>query len=113
MCNLIFQIFNKSGTSLLGPLDNSTIWSGFIGPWTGTNDGDPIILYDEQADRWLVSQFAVNTTNGTFWELVAISTTGDPTGSIIAMLFSLQVFRIIQNSASGGMDIILWFNTEQ
>ncbi len=92
MCNVIFQIFDKSGTSLLGPLDNSTIWSGFVGAWTGTNDGDPIILYDEQADRWLVSQFAVNTTNGTYWELVAISTTGDPTGSYYRYAFQFTSF---------------------
>ncbi len=92
MCNVIFQIFDKSGTSLLGPLDNSTIWDGFVGAWTGTNDGDPIILYDEQADRWLVSQFAVNTSNGTYWELVAISTTGDPTGSYYRYAFQFTSF---------------------
>ncbi|GAB4320171.1 MAG: hypothetical protein Kow00127_12480 [Bacteroidales bacterium] len=92
MCNVIFQIFDKSGNTLLGPADNSTIWSGFIGPWTGSNDGDPIVLYDEQADRWLVSQFAVNTTNGTYWELVAISTTPDPTGSYYRYAFQFASF---------------------
>ncbi len=92
MCNVIFQIFDKNGTTLMGPLDNSTIWSGFIGPWTGSNDGDPIVLYDEQADRWLVSQFAVNTTNGTYWELVAISTTPDPTGSYYRYAFQFTSF---------------------
>jgi len=92
MCNVIFQIFDKSGTSLLGPLDNSTIWDGFIGAWTGTNDGDPIVLYDEQADRWLVSQFCVNASNGTYWELVAISTTADPTGSYYRYAFQFTSY---------------------
>ncbi|MEA2041970.1 MAG: hypothetical protein U9N85_05395, partial [Bacteroidota bacterium] len=81
MINLSMQIFDKEGNSLYGPVDNSTLWDGFIGPWTGTNDGDPIILYDEQADRWMASQFAINTSNGTYWELIAISETSDPLGA--------------------------------
>jgi PKD repeat protein len=81
MVNLAFAIYDKSGNLLYGPADNSTIWSGFVGSWTGTNDGDPIVLYDEQADRWMASQFAVNTSDGTQWMLVAISESPDPTGS--------------------------------
>lgn len=82
MINLSFQIFNKNGVSLYGPAANSTIWSGFPGPWSGSNDGDPIVMYDEYADRWIASQFALPTyPNGPFWELVAVSTTPDPTGS--------------------------------
>ena len=81
MVNLAFAIYNKNGTKLYGPADNSTLWNGFVGSWTGTNDGDPIILYDEMADRWMASQFAVNTNDGTQWELVAISQTPDPTGA--------------------------------
>ncbi|MFW5705603.1 MAG: GEVED domain-containing protein, partial [Bacteroidota bacterium] len=81
MVNLAFAIYDKNGNLQYGPADNSTIWDGFIGSWTGTNDGDPIVLYDEYADRWMASQFAINTSDGTQWELVAISATGDPTGS--------------------------------
>ena len=80
MANLSFQIFNKTGTSLYGPAANSTLWDGFTGPWTGSNDGDPVVIYDQYADRWLASQFALNTTNGSFYELMAVSATGDPLG---------------------------------
>lgn len=66
MINLSFAIWDKEGNKLFGPVDNSTLWNGFIGPWTGTNDGDPIVLYDEMADRWLASQFAIFTSSGTF-----------------------------------------------
>ncbi len=79
--NLAFAIFSREGALLYGPADNKTLWDGFIGPWTGTNDGDPIVLYDEAADRWMVSQFAIYTSDGTQWELVAVSQTGDPTGA--------------------------------
>lgn len=87
MVNLVTQIFNKSGASVWGPQPSSVFWDGFAGSWTGTNDGDPIVLYDQQADRWLVSQFAVNTNDNTQWELIAISTTGDPTGSYYRYAF--------------------------
>src|SRR5947199_25709 len=47
-------------------------------------DGDPVVLYDRIHDRWIVSQFAIpgyRTGSGGNWECVAVSTTGDPTGS--------------------------------
>lgn len=93
MINLSFQIFDKEGNSLYGPADNRTLWNGFIGPWTGTNDGDPIVLYDEQADRWIASQFAIHTQDGTFWELVAVSETGDPTGGYFRYAFEFPAFN--------------------
>src|SRR5262249_50957838 len=31
ICNLTFQIFDRSGNSLFGPFANNTIWSGFGG----------------------------------------------------------------------------------
>jgi hypothetical protein len=93
MINSSFAIYDKTGIQLYGPADNSTIWNGFPGPWTGTNDGDPIVVYDELADRWFVSQFAVNTSNGTFWELVAISQTPDPTGAYYRYAFEFPYFN--------------------
>lgn len=82
MVNLSFQIFNKNGTSVYGPALSSTLWIGFTGPWTGTNDGDPIVLYDQYADRWIATQFSLpNYPSGPFYELVAVSQTNDPTGA--------------------------------
>jgi hypothetical protein len=82
MVNLSFQIWDKNGNSLFGPPNNSVLWDGFGDPWDGSNDGDPIVLYDELADRWLFSQFALpNYPNGPFFILIAVTETGDPTGS--------------------------------
>jgi hypothetical protein len=80
MVNLSFAIWDRSGTLLLGPVNSNTLWSGFGGPCQTTNDGDPIVLYDHLADRWLMSQFAVSDPSG-FFQCIAISQTGDPTGS--------------------------------
>ena len=57
MSNLHYQIFNKTGTSLFGPAANNTLWSGFGGACQTQNAGDPVVLYDQLADRWLLSQF--------------------------------------------------------
>jgi len=93
MVNLSFAIYDKTGNLLYGPVDNSTLWNGFVGAWTGTNDGDPIVLYDELADRWMASQFAVNTTNGTYWQLIAISQTSDPLGAYYQYAFQFPDFN--------------------
>jgi hypothetical protein len=75
-----YQVFNKTtGASMLGPVGISTIWTGFTGPCETAGDGDPVVLYDQIANRWLVSQFAgagVPTD-----ECIAVSTTSDATGS--------------------------------
>jgi hypothetical protein len=80
MVNVRFQIWDKSGNSLLGPLNLGTIWAGFPGPWQSSlNDGDPIVLYDDLADRWIATQFSL-PVGGTYL-LVAVSQTSDPTGA--------------------------------
>jgi len=91
--NSMLQMYNKSGTSLYGPVTTSTIWSGFSGNWNGHNDGDAIVLYDENADRWLIAQFAIDCgsyPSYTEYELVAISTTADPTGTYYRYAFQLD-----------------------
>jgi len=93
MINLSFAIWDKQGNLLYGPVDNSTLWNGFIGPWTGTNDGDPIVLYDEVADRWMASQFGINTSNGTYWQMIAVSATSDPLGSYNRYAFQMPAFN--------------------
>ena len=84
--NLDFAVFSKSGALLYGPVPINTVWSGFGGGCQTNNDGDPIVLYDKNANRWLISQFSVTTTP--YLECVAISTTGDPTGSYYRYAFN-------------------------
>ncbi|MGA2823667.1 MAG: T9SS type A sorting domain-containing protein [Bacteroidales bacterium] len=77
--NVRFAIYDKNGNKLIGPLNNSSIFSGMP---NNSNDGDGIVLYDQNADRWLFSQFSLpNYPNPPSYEMVAISQTGDPTGS--------------------------------
>lgn len=79
--NLHFQVFDKNtGASLLGPLPGNALWDGFGGPCQDENWGDPIAQYDHLADRWMMSQFALFAADGNH-QCIAVSTTGDPTGT--------------------------------
>ena len=78
--NLSFAIYNKSGTRLYGPANINTLFSGLGGSCETTNDGDPIVLYDHLANRWLISQFSLPYyPRGPFYQCIAISQTPDPT----------------------------------
>ena len=77
--NSTFAIYSKTGSVLFGPADLHTIWNGIPAPWNGTDDGDPVVLYDQAADRWIISQFSL--PEGNYAELVAVSVTSDPTGA--------------------------------
>ncbi|MBI9066069.1 MAG: T9SS type A sorting domain-containing protein [Salinivirgaceae bacterium] len=94
MINVMFEIFDKEGNSVYGPYDNKMLWEGFVGDWTGTNDGDPIVLYDENADRWIATQFAYphGPYTAPFYELIAISETSDPLGSWYRYAFEFSSF---------------------
>ncbi|HSC26529.1 MAG TPA: hypothetical protein VLD67_04600, partial [Vicinamibacterales bacterium] len=89
--NLSFAIYSRAGTLLYGPADGRSLWQGFGGPCESRNDGDPIVLYDEHADRWLMSQFALpNFPKGPFYQCIAVSQTGDPTGAYNRYQFSFS-----------------------
>ena len=77
--NLHFAVYSKTGALLYGPAALSTLWQGFSGY---TSDGDPVVLYDHLADRWIITQFSLpNYPNGPFYELLAVSQTPDPLGA--------------------------------
>lgn len=77
--NLMMAVYRKSdGVRIFGPVATNSLWAGFGGKCQTDNDGDPIVLYDDAADRWVISQFAVG---GDGHQCVAVSTTNDPTGS--------------------------------
>ena len=83
--NEAFAVFNAdTGTQIYpasGGAAGNTIWSGFTaGNCASNNDGDPIVLYDKAANRWLMSQFSVSG-GPPYYQCVAISQTSDATGA--------------------------------
>ena len=82
--NSTVEIYDKSGSSMWGPFAGNVFFAGMGGACETRNDGDPIVLYDEAADRWLVSQF---TSAAPYFECVAVSTSPDPLGSYYRYAF--------------------------
>ncbi len=84
MNNLVFEIFDKkTGNSELGPLPNNIFFSGTGSVCDLTNDGDPVVLYDHKARRWIFSQFALPIFSGLGidgHQCMAVSKTQDPFG---------------------------------
>ncbi len=76
--NLVWGIFDTSnGARISGPTAGNSFWAGFGGECEANNDGDPVVLYDDYAGRWVFSQFVRDT--GLI--CVAVSATSDPLGS--------------------------------
>ncbi len=89
MVNQGLQVFNKSnGNSVLGPVSISSFWNGFGGVCQSNGKGDPIVLYDHFADRWVITQFAGSGFAATD-ECIAVSTTSDATGTYHRYAFRL------------------------
>lgn len=73
------NVYGSWPKTVYGPAPINTMFTGMGGPCETTNDGDPIVLFDEVAGRWLVSQFAVSyTASGPYSECIAVSQGKNP-----------------------------------
>jgi hypothetical protein len=81
--NVTVAVYDKAtGAQLMTPVAIHTLWTGFGGPCEfGGDGGDPVVLYDRLAGRWLVSQLQYNNTATQNEQCVAISRTSDATGT--------------------------------
>lgn len=80
--NTSFRVYTKTGTGVGTAHNLSSLWTG------SADEGDPIVLYDRHADRWFISQF----NSGPNRMLIAVSQTGDPTGSYYTWSFNFTQF---------------------
>lgn len=83
--NFTFQIFDKSGNSLAGPTNPATLWaSAPAGDACHNQRGDPYVLYDHLADRWVITYFANDptlsktVTDPLEWQCIAVSKGPNP-----------------------------------
>lgn len=76
--------YSKTGTLLFGPTDLSGFWTS--GACNG-DDGDPVVVYDPLADRWVLAQFA-----GPRDLCFAVSTSADPLGTYVIYDFLTDQF---------------------
>ena len=85
--NAQFAVFDKAtGAKIYGPVPGNTPWAGFGGGCEANNDGDPVVVFDKTAQRWVLSQFSVSTLP--YLQCVAVSQTADATGAYYRYSFS-------------------------
>jgi len=93
MINLAYAVYDKQGNMLAGPFAIGDLWAGFPVEDCTDPSGDPIVVYDQLVNRWILSQF---TTRGfadptlPFYNCVAVSKTPDPTGEYYRYAFITQ-----------------------
>jgi hypothetical protein len=89
MVNVTIAVYSKRDGSLqLGPAPIHSLWRGFGGLCENggesqfySDGGDPIVLYDRFADRWMVSQLQYDETFTKTAQCIAVSTSSDATGA--------------------------------
>jgi len=84
--NSVYQIFTKTGASVLGPKTLSSLWTGVGGGCATANAGDVVVQYDKPADRWVLTQ--LSSLSSPYGECIAVSTSGDPTGTYKAYYYT-------------------------
>jgi hypothetical protein len=76
--NTSIGIYNKSNGARVAAYTFNTLFAGTGTPCDDKNMGDPVVLYDDSADRWIITDFAWSSTRGPYYECIAVSKTGDP-----------------------------------
>ncbi len=108
MVNTTMAIYNKAGTKLYGPFLPSSLWpaSDVCGQ---NDDGDPVVLYDQLANRWLVSQFALPSfPNPPYYQCIAVSKTASPTN--LPSDWWTYTFQVPNNKMNDYPKLAVWPN---
>src|SRR5262245_50275475 len=107
--NETLKVFDKSGNTLSGPTTYNSFFSALVGtPCANANDGDPYVLYDKQADRWLISDFAFPSFPGTsFFQCVGVSQSPDPVAGPWA-LYAIQIDPANNNQLGDYPKMAMW-----
>ena len=79
--NSAYAIFNKAGTRLAAFTENQ-LWAGDASICSTESSGDPVVLYDALADRWILTHFAFGFSGADtvppYIQCIAVSKTADP-----------------------------------
>src|SRR5689334_1753013 len=92
MVNSSIAIWDKQGNLLAGPLNISDLWANIpTDPCALNNEGDPVVLYDQLADRWILSQFNFDSSHvGPYYECIAVSQTANAATTYWLYTFALN-----------------------
>jgi hypothetical protein len=95
MVNTDFAVYSKTGQVVRHATPINALWSTVGGECAAHNDGDPVVVYDQFAGRWLLSQFIARPSSGEqYGECIAVSQTSDAAGkyNLYEFLFGPDIF---------------------
>jgi hypothetical protein len=88
MVNSDFAVYSKTGQVLRHATPIDSLWANTSSECAAHNDGDPVVVYDQFANRWLLSEFIASPNTGeSYGECVAVSQTSDATGKYYLYFF--------------------------
>jgi len=107
--NQAFAVFDKSGNMLAGPITYDSFFSSLAGtPCANANGGDPFVMYDHQADRWVISDFAFPSFPGTsFFQCIGVSQSPDHVAGPWA-LYAIQIDPANNNQLGDYPKFAMW-----
>jgi hypothetical protein len=84
-----FQIWDKAGNVLVSSTQMDNFFATATGGSSVSGAGDPVVLYDQLADRWFMAEFCPSPCPEFF---ILVSTSPDPTGTWYAYKFTAPNF---------------------
>ncbi|HEX8397280.1 MAG TPA: carboxypeptidase regulatory-like domain-containing protein [Pyrinomonadaceae bacterium] len=90
--NVLVRVYDKAGSAETPPFKLSSLFAPLNTPCSRRDDGDPIVQYDQLADRWILSQYC--TVQPPFRQMIAVSKTGNPAGSYFIYEFVMPSFKL-------------------
>jgi hypothetical protein len=105
MVNVAFAIYDADdGSEIEGPRFMSSLFNKNSQKLCATHDdGDPVVVYDEYADVWVISQFALNFNQPNFAECIAVSESTDPTQGWNAYQFAYPNQNVLNDYPKFGV----------
>jgi len=90
--NALVRIFDKNGNAMAPPFRMSQLFAPLGTVCSARDDGEPIVVYDPLADRWILSQYC--NAFPPFRQMIAVSQTGDPMGAYFVYEFVMPNIRL-------------------
>ncbi len=90
--NALVRIFDKNGNAVTQPFRMSQLFAPLCTVCSIRDDGEPIVVYDPLADRWILSQYC--NAFPPFRQMIAVSQTGDPMGAYFVYEFVMPNIRL-------------------
>lgn len=109
--NALVRVYDKTGDPLTPPFKMSELFAPLGTPCSTRNDGEPVVVYDPLADRWLLSQYCNNFPP--FRQMIAVSKTADPTGAYHVYEFVMPNIRLNDLAKFGVWPDAYYMSTEE